>query len=429
MPGQHSTIIGGSTASRVVNCPGSVIACAELPPSIRDEPPSIYATEGTACHMVMSDIVLLGTPIPPPGTVITVPNEGDVVITQELIHDCIEPAVAYINSLLDEMGDDAELFVEQRVAFPGIKGAFGTLDVAIVSRRLKRTKIVDFKFGAGVGVQALYPDPGDPDMMLVNEQLLFYLASAHATWPKWFPKGGRIDISICQPRAVDVDNRITTAPDITLAEIAEFKALVHHALELAAQPDAMRKKGPWCRFAPCKTTCPLWLDPLHGMVMPAERRPTPSQLAPEFVGAILDAAPRIEELFATAREQARALLEAGHDVPGWKLVPKRATRVWQPDEKTLLKILRRFGIFKRDAFNAPVLKSPAQMEKLRKGGLPAELWAAVSSGTTLAAESDHRPSTLTLDKLLARVEGDPLFADSSADDREKRTAEANSERS
>jgi hypothetical protein len=39
----HSTIVGGSTASRVINCPGSVALVAKMPP----RPSSSYADEGT----------------------------------------------------------------------------------------------------------------------------------------------------------------------------------------------------------------------------------------------------------------------------------------------------------------------------------------------------------------------------------------------
>ena len=39
----HSRIVGGSTAKRVMNCPGSVALVATVPPS----PPSKYADEGT----------------------------------------------------------------------------------------------------------------------------------------------------------------------------------------------------------------------------------------------------------------------------------------------------------------------------------------------------------------------------------------------
>src|SRR5262245_45898764 len=225
---KHSTLIGGSIAARVVNCPPSIQAVADLPDALRDEKPSIYATEGTALHALIGDIISTGQ-WPQPGDEVEVRNEGVIVVTQELIHDCLEPAADYVNQLLAELGDDAEVRVETRVTFPGIDNAFGTMDLMLTSQQQKKTKLIDFKFGAGVGVAALYEDPNDPDALLINEQLLFYAAAARNTIPKAFPKGGTIDISICQPRHQDPQQRITTATDVTAAELAEFAALVYNA--------------------------------------------------------------------------------------------------------------------------------------------------------------------------------------------------------
>ena len=60
---------------------------------------------------------------------------------------------------------------KQRVAFPGIDGAFGTADLIV--RIGNVIHVVDYKFGTGVRVLALRPD-GDEDV--INAQLLFYAA-------------------------------------------------------------------------------------------------------------------------------------------------------------------------------------------------------------------------------------------------------------
>ena len=50
---QHSNIVGGSTAKRVIACPGSVALVAKMPP----KPSSKYADEGTLLHEVIAEIV------------------------------------------------------------------------------------------------------------------------------------------------------------------------------------------------------------------------------------------------------------------------------------------------------------------------------------------------------------------------------------
>jgi uncharacterized protein DUF2800 len=76
-----------------------------------------------------------------------------------------------VEPLLDVPG--AEFYLEQRVAFPTIPGAFGTVDLIV--RIGTVLHVVDFKFGVGVRVLALYPDR-DEDVL--NAQLLFYAAAA-----------------------------------------------------------------------------------------------------------------------------------------------------------------------------------------------------------------------------------------------------------
>src|SRR5262245_47228016 len=43
--------------------------------------------------------------------------------------------------------------------------------------------VIDFKFGSGVRVLALYPDGDD---VVVNAQLMFYAVAARHTFPKFF---------------------------------------------------------------------------------------------------------------------------------------------------------------------------------------------------------------------------------------------------
>ena len=107
----------------------------------------------------------------------------------------MRPAYAYVEALLDTPG--AEYYLEQRVVFPTIADAFGTADLIV---RIGSTiHVIDFKFGAGVRVLALYPD-GDEDV--INAQLLFYAAAARHSLPEFFAGVDNIVLTILQP-AVD----------------------------------------------------------------------------------------------------------------------------------------------------------------------------------------------------------------------------------
>jgi hypothetical protein len=89
-------------------------------------------------------------------------------------------------------------------------------------------------------------------------------------------------------------------------------------------------------------------------------------------------------------------------VPGFKLVAKRGTRQWV-DEKEAIHWLDGKGI--EEPYTRKVI-SPAQAEKAlksRKIALPEDMTVSISSGSTLAAESDPRPAVINLGKQLANL--------------------------
>jgi hypothetical protein len=49
----HSSIVGGSTAKRVINCPASVALCAKMPP----KPSSTFADRGTLLHDAIANVL------------------------------------------------------------------------------------------------------------------------------------------------------------------------------------------------------------------------------------------------------------------------------------------------------------------------------------------------------------------------------------
>jgi hypothetical protein len=107
----------------------------------------------------------------------------------------------------------------------------------------------------------------------------------------------------------------------------------------------------------------------------------------------------MEPWIKAVRKLAHETLERGDGIKGYKLVQKRATRVWA-DPKAVERRLIGFNKLKTDDCFKKELKSPAQIEKLCKAHdvnftrLIGDMVSAVSSGTTLAPESDSRPPVL-----------------------------------
>src|SRR6188508_753811 len=156
---KHSTIVGGSTAGRLLNCPASLAAIRALPPSA--DRPSEYAEEGTAMHAVMDYLMIQrahgATSLNISASLGKVFH--DRPLTNEHLDTMIRPALEQLAQLEEDHAesDPFEVVgVEQRVTFPGVPGAFGTVD--LILRNSRFAILADWKFGQGVGVRAEYPD-------------------------------------------------------------------------------------------------------------------------------------------------------------------------------------------------------------------------------------------------------------------------------
>lgn len=368
----HSNIVGGSTAKRVINCPGSVALVQKMPP----KPSSKYADEGTLLHHVIAAVLETGKP----------PEEflGTFYNGIELDSDRLERKLLPALAALDVIDPDKvmEYDVEKVVGFGNVlPGVFGSAD--LVGRIGDRGVLVDWKFGDGVAVEAEE-----------NPQALFYIAAAiHTSATSWaFRDVEAIDVYIVQPPHV---KHWTT----TVERVKRFEADLILAVRAAEQPDAPLRTGDHCRWCAAKTVCPL----VTGAVARADRAALKTVNVDDLAAA-LDKIEVLEGWIKDAREMAQTLLENGVDVPGYKLVAKRAVRQWT-DEAAALTALAEAGC---SAEELTELKSPAQVEKVlkkRKIDMPEGLITSVSSGNTLASADDPRPAVLQIGKQLSAALG------------------------
>lgn len=366
----HSSIVGGSTASRVIACPGSVALVAQMPP----KPSSKYADEGTMLHGIMAD--LLSDDDRSPEDFLGMDYLG-IPFTHELLDEKILPALRAFNEIDPDLTMDIE--VEARVDFGDyIPGAFGSADV--VGRRRDRAYIIDWKFGSGVTVEAEN-----------NQQLLFYAAAARrSVTTAWAFKDAKdVELIIVQPPEV---RRWVT----DMATLDRFEAELARAVRLARQADAPLATGDHCRWCAAKPVCPKMTGVAERVLQ--SRLKTLDNAA---IGRLLVQADLVEDWIKELRELAFTMLEEGVPVPGYKLVAKRATRQWVDPAKAE-ETLRGLGIGEDELYKRDLV-SPAQAEKVLKKSklaLPDDLVAAVSSGSTLAPESDPRPAVLQIGRQL-----------------------------
>ena len=373
----HSDIVGGSTAKRVIACPGSVKLVQQMPP----RPSSRYADEGTLCHSIMEGVLAHeGQPEEFIGQTL-----GGVSVTAELIETKIRPALEALD--LIDPGRELTYECEATVGFgDALPGVFGSAD--LVGRMGDTAIVLDWKFGDGVDVA-----------VKENPQAMFYAAAAMRT-PKvaWaFKDAKHIECVIVQPTAATPIKIWTTTPD----RIRAFERQLFAAVKEALGPDPSMQSGDHCRWCAAKPVCPL----LTGAVDRA-RKTSLQSIDAARLGEMLEQAPLIEDYLAEVRALAQHMLEEGVPVPGFKLVQKRAIRQWVNDDEAMT-ALTRLGLDSEELTETKMV-SPAQAEKAlkkRKLALPDGLAVAVSTGTTLAPESDPRPAALNIGRQLANALG------------------------
>jgi len=366
---QHSNIVGGSTAKRVINCPGSVALVQKMPP----KPSSEHADRGTLLHNAISTILeamdadVLGM------------KHKDQVLTQELYDEKIMVALA----LLDEVDPKKEMQyeVETRVGFGDLlPGVFGSTD--LIGRIDDRAIVLDWKFGDGVVVSAEE-----------NDQLMFYAAAAMRTPAlQWaFDGVTEIECIIVQPPMI---RRWVT----TKERVKQFEVDLVRAVKAAQLPDAALKAGDHCRWCAAKPVCPQMTGAVERVLQTQVK-----EIDVDTLGRYLKNADLLEEWIKDLRGLALQLLESSASVPGYKLVAKRGTRQWANETKAL-EALHDMGVPRVELLKPEELLSPAQMEKVlkkRKMALPDDLVVSVSSGTTLASEDDPRPAVLQIGSQLS----------------------------
>jgi len=405
---QHSAIVGGSTAGRLLNCPGSWQATLALPPTA--DIPSEYAEEGTAMHAAMAALMFARKVAADRGDHRAIEAEHvdqligetfhDRVVTREHVDTMLQPAIDALFKLeaIHRGGFDV-LAIEHRVKFPRVPGAFGTVDLILGNET--HVLHVDWKFGQGVGVRAVY---GDSEGAVVNPQLMFYVCAAVRAHNKVAGQSlrGRKQVgAIIQPRGLEP----LTYTEIIPKELRWFEEDMQRAVEIALGRDPPRVRGEHCRFAPCKVTCPLWTGPLLDLsalepmvaaapprdgIMSSRDMVTPYGEYLARAKVLLDGAAMLKK---EVDEQIHAYLEQGGKVPGWRLKAKTKQRQWV-DEETVSSTLLNMGFSQDEIWQRKLQTFAATDAAARRHGvkIPDALRVAPpTTETTIAATDDPAP--------------------------------------
>lgn len=383
---EHSNVMGGSTAARRVNCPGSYQMEKDIPGKSSE-----FADRGSMLHAAMELIFQED----PANTKELQPLLNELQgqdmgfegheITEDLIADKIAPAMRAWWEI-DAEYDIVEIFIEQRVTLEEIvPGAFGTSDIFGVDAS-GRLHVLDWKFGDGVPVPVeeniglgfyaacVLNDP-DPDINDFCQQL-----------PP-ADESMEVVLHIIQPRAGIEQCRFTwQTDDIWIDQLTERFAETEKLMHVDNPP---LKTGDWCKFCRGKLKCPEY----QNMTVAVQGK-APDQMTAVQLGDYLEKAKLLEgwikDLNVYALEQAKA----GVQIPGFKLVEGREGPRQFEDAAAAEEICKKSRVKADDMYDKK-LKSPTQLEKTAPNVYKKKLAALVTRAKgklVLAPETDKRPA-------------------------------------
>jgi Protein of unknown function (DUF2800) len=399
MPPTIHARLSASSAHRWMNCPGSIRMSEGI-----EDPETIYQIEGRAAH-TYAEQTLRGEKLLDHVWVETKDGPREFPV-DDTMREAVGLYVDTVHDLLARVG--GRLYIERTFDLGILRPPepmFGTADAVIVGDRV--IDVVDLKYGAGVtvevtdNVQLLYYALGailaeftrrvmDPEDSLALGDGESVLEAATNLFDE-------VRVTIVQPRAPHTDGPVRQSLTFTGADIKAFAEKLLARAKNVQAPDAALFAGSWCQFCPARGHCPELAA--HAKLVaqtdfesvPMEAPPDIEHMPIERVAAILQNVEVLNIFIAGLRQRITRELEAGREVPGWKLVNKRAQRQWLSEE--MVQEWADGNDLPGESIYEKKLLSPAQLEKIiGKAALPEELYARVSNGTTLVPDTDPRPA-------------------------------------
>lgn len=355
----HSKL-GASSASRWMNCPGSVNMINKC--DIKSET-SIYAEEGTAAHE-LGEHCLLGD---------TNPHDhlgaefNGFKVTEEMA-DAVKVYVDFVRRTADGL----ELQVERQFKLDWIHPVmFGTND-ACAGEPFGTLHVFDYKHGAGVAVN-----------VEDNSQLKYYaLGAAHGEDYE------RVELHIIQPRAYHPDGPVRSW-GLSIADLNKYAEELKVAAYATEKPDAPIKAGSHCRWCPVIGVCPEMHKTTIEVAKTDFASPMPeiNELTDDQLAKVLKYEDVIKKFIDEAKARAFQRMQMGVKLDGLKIVRKRSSRKWKDETMVAEKLSETFD---EELIYNKKIKTVAQMEKVIEKDIVKQYSETKEGDLTVALQNDRR---------------------------------------
>lgn len=385
--------VGGSSAERLIACPGSVALCASVP-SFTDGDDDEYAGPGRVAHKVAEKCLLTGYDVE---TLVgrTIEVDGK---TFEIEPDML-PVQLYVDEIRKHLTDAVRdtIKIEHEVSLelfdPILKGR---ADCFFLDPETGILWLFDLKYGAGVSVE-----------VEDNEQFLFYDLGALLHFDNLGVPVKLVRHVVVQPRC-DHDDGPVRDQDVDPEDLIAFGFKLAAAIETARQPNAPTKTGKHCQFCAAKKAliCPA-LNAVAEQAVEFEKLDTIAadlgvELDPDEVGQRMALVEPLKAWLAAVRRYGWNESQRGRIPTGYKLVGVKGRRKFLDGDLVMRQVKRDMPQIDEETLYRKKPLSPNQLEKLlgKKVATPfVDAHASKRQSVALVPLSDEReavqPSLMT----------------------------------
>ncbi len=409
MPEAHATL-SASGSAKWLSCPAALALEALInEPDTGNE----YTYEGTAAHEILRKCLSENKdPSKFFGASIDVAEGLDehlISIDQEMV-DNVEIAIEYIQRL-----SARNSFYEERVDYSHIApNGFGTADVLLevyekvaTNKRVNTLYVIDFKYGAGIKVDAFENSQG----------MLYALGALNSLEVLFDREIERVNVVIIQPRMDNISEYEISVADL-LKQGDDMKPKAQKAYSLYEKaisgPDIIfnpenfnpTKDGcKWCqgrRLTRCKahahTGYQAAIEGFGDLTTKQKSKVSSIDVSdstikdPYFLdnadlAAIWLKASLFKSFLENLDSEITSRINSGQTVPGLRLIPTEKPRAWKFDEEETIKAIRTAGLQKVDYLKWSII-SPTEAQNILKEVKPKDHNRRYKR---LEANAIHRP--------------------------------------